>query len=716
MNTNVANGLAAHANQAVTVGAKATKQASKLAKLFATGPQTVASSLTKEASTATFQQALNKTLTAVVGEPQETLRVTPLKNRASIKTPSSEGSTSRLGGSIARTRKSVSMMRSSGGTVLGQTSARNQDGESATTASGDTAKTSRTRRSAGWTTPVRPPAQTSDGPVKTDKKNQASLKQEETESQGTSAGLQGGQPAACPDPSIAASTDAVPVQNSLKLVVTDDPVMDQDSKAKPMVKIAGAAEKIQTHSKIQTQTQTSTDNATATVPKDTKDSFDRPLQKATQLAIGTKAQEGSIALTASMDRMGTGLQPTSGKSENGSDGSSKTSELHLATSSTQTGGTHTVSGQVVSRVTHTPHTADEGSGQPKDSPAHLRLETNSQQQGDAGDRALNMTSTVSVESSKDQGQVVELKSTLQSSGGRVASQVRADGQGLHMDLHQQGSQGLQDTKQILSSSNTLAVERGADPQGHTEASREARPFGEAMDKGSINLDGLTLASSVQSVKLSSQGVPQKDPVRAAGRDGPSAVQTQIWPNAGLTVESLTDLGGPIPGQIDDSVMQQLVEDHRPSLHEQVVSSIRGALETQTHQLSVELNPPELGKVLIRFEQHEGSLTGLLEVENRATAADLKQALPEILQNLHNSGIQVKHLDVLLNDQNQRSSRDSAFADMYQGRSGQQDQGRPWPYTDQALYPTGSPASSAVSTEPGRPQASIRTDGSIDLLM
>jgi flagellar hook-length control protein FliK len=131
---------------------------------------------------------------------------------------------------------------------------------------------------------------------------------------------------------------------------------------------------------------------------------------------------------------------------------------------------------------------------------------------------------------------------------------------------------------------------------------------------------------------------------------------------------------------------------------------------------VELNPPELGKVLIRFEQQEGSLTGLLEVDNRATADDIKQSLPQIIQNLRDSGIQVKRLDVMLNDQYQQPSRDSAFADMYQGRSGQQDQGRPWPYTDQAVYPNGSPDTAAVSSEPAQSQVSISTNGSINLLM
>jgi hypothetical protein len=120
--------------------------------------------------------------------------------------------------------------------------------------------------------------------------------------------------------------------------------------------------------------------------------------------------------------------------------------------------------------------------------------------------------------------------------------------------------------------------------------------------------------------------------------------------------------------------------------------------------------------LIRFEQQEGSLIGLLEVDNRATAADIEQSLPQIIQNLQDSGVQVKRLNVMLNDQYQQPSRDSAFSDMYQGRSGQQDQGRPWPYTDQAVYPNSSPDTAAVSPESAHSEVSLGTNGSINLLM
>jgi flagellar hook-length control protein FliK len=162
-------------------------------------------------------------------------------------------------------------------------------------------------------------------------------------------------------------------------------------------------------------------------------------------------------------------------------------------------------------------------------------------------------------------------------------------------------------------------------------------------------------------------------------------------------------------------MQTLAEGDRPSVQEQVLSSIRGAVQTQTHRLSVELNPPELGKVVIRFEQQEGSLSGVLEVDNRTTRAEVEQALPQILQNLHDSGIQVRRLDVVLNDQHPQSFRDGSSAGTYQGHQGQQDPGHPWPYMEQAAYPDASLATPRGSPEHPGPQV-LTGGGSINLLV
>jgi hypothetical protein len=153
-----------------------------------------------------------------------------------------------------------------------------------------------------------------------------------------------------------------------------------------------------------------------------------------------------------------------------------------------------------------------------------------------------------------------------------------------------------------------------------------------------------------------------------------------------------------------------------SMPEQVLSSIRGAIESGSHRLTVELDPPELGKVTIRFEQHGGSLVGVLEVDRRSTAGDLEKALPQIVHNLSDSGVQVRRLEVAVNDRHPQQTGDGATYGMYQGRSGQQDQGQHTPHADPLAYSSSSPATTGDSAGHDRPQASLGSGGSIDLLM
>jgi flagellar hook-length control protein FliK len=86
---------------------------------------------------------------------------------------------------------------------------------------------------------------------------------------------------------------------------------------------------------------------------------------------------------------------------------------------------------------------------------------------------------------------------------------------------------------------------------------------------------------------------------------------------------------------------------------QILESVQSSMSRQTaeHQITVRLNPPELGKVLIRFQQQENELTGLMEVNKTQTRIEIEQALPQIIRNLADCGIHIRRLEVTLsNDQ------------------------------------------------------------------
>ena len=102
-----------------------------------------------------------------------------------------------------------------------------------------------------------------------------------------------------------------------------------------------------------------------------------------------------------------------------------------------------------------------------------------------------------------------------------------------------------------------------------------------------------------------------------------------------------------------------------SITEKMLESVQScsSQESGTQQISLRLNPPELGLVYIKFEEQENQITGLLEVSKAQTRYEVERALPNIIQNLADSGIEIKRLEVMLTNQGQQqSSRDELLQD------------------------------------------------------
>ena len=78
-----------------------------------------------------------------------------------------------------------------------------------------------------------------------------------------------------------------------------------------------------------------------------------------------------------------------------------------------------------------------------------------------------------------------------------------------------------------------------------------------------------------------------------------------------------------------------------------------------------MNPPELGKVSVKFQEQGGELTGTLEVSKAQTRTEIEQVLPEIIRSLADSGVAIKRIEVVLsqNDESeQQASRDPLLQD------------------------------------------------------
>ena len=88
------------------------------------------------------------------------------------------------------------------------------------------------------------------------------------------------------------------------------------------------------------------------------------------------------------------------------------------------------------------------------------------------------------------------------------------------------------------------------------------------------------------------------------------------------------------------------------LGRQIQESVTSSYRPGTQQIIIRLDPPDLGRVTIKFIEQRDGITGILHVDRLDTKSDIQQALPGIIQNLQNSDIQIKKLEVVLNNQQQ----------------------------------------------------------------
>jgi flagellar hook-length control protein FliK len=77
----------------------------------------------------------------------------------------------------------------------------------------------------------------------------------------------------------------------------------------------------------------------------------------------------------------------------------------------------------------------------------------------------------------------------------------------------------------------------------------------------------------------------------------------------------------------------------------MAASIEGSLRQADTHLTIHLNPPELGRVFIRFQQEQDQITILLEVSKPQTRREIDLALPQIMRSLQDAGVQVRRLEV-----------------------------------------------------------------------
>jgi flagellar hook-length control protein FliK len=123
----------------------------------------------------------------------------------------------------------------------------------------------------------------------------------------------------------------------------------------------------------------------------------------------------------------------------------------------------------------------------------------------------------------------------------------------------------------------------------------------------------------------------------SNQNNPLTYVTELSPNSAEGTKTVELPDQTSPNNISAGISKQILE----SIHSS------SSQEGRNQQITVQLNPPELGKVFIKLQEQDSQITGLLEVSKTQTRIEIEQAIPQIVRSLQDSGIQIKRLDVML---------------------------------------------------------------------
>lgn len=283
-----------------------------------------------------------------------------------------------------------------------------------------------------------------------------------------------------------------------------------------------------------------------------------------------------------------------------------------------------------------------------------------------------------------------------------------------------------------SDGRALKVEPGSvngqstNPQADAGSASQSKSKTGAQDPGTAtqNWDGDVLEAEIaapENPKVSQEPVGKEVSAAAlkeTGTEGTAAPELRVS-TVGETSASSSRVGS--QAQIQSQTTAQTSSPQTPvqSVGEQILDSVRASMANGDRQVSIRLLPPELGTVVVRFQEQGDQLTGVVEVANGDTRREVERALPQVVRSLQEAGVQVRRVEVVTADQpdNRNMGQDNLPQDVWQQHQGT-GQNREHAYASQQTrwsqhlggQNTGRPG---VSNDPSHTAAA---QGRIDLLL
>lgn len=220
---------------------------------------------------------------------------------------------------------------------------------------------------------------------------------------------------------------------------------------------------------------------------------------------------------------------------------------------------------------------------------------------------------------------------------------------------------------------------------------------------------------------------KSEPGRPEGKEGLStgvkdggAVTTEFRgvSNAVSSVESATT-AQPTPSSPQSASSAEVGTSRNPvqSVNDQILDSIRSSGAPGEREVFIRLRPPELGTVVVRFQEQGANLTGTLEVSTREAQREIERALPQMVRGLQEAGIQIRRVEVVTSEQSDKHlGEDHLQQDTWQQQQGT-GQGREHAPASQARWSQGLGEPHSVRQDaPGHDPQISAASGRIDVLL
>jgi flagellar hook-length control protein FliK len=227
------------------------------------------------------------------------------------------------------------------------------------------------------------------------------------------------------------------------------------------------------------------------------------------------------------------------------------------------------------------------------------------------------------------------------------------------------------SKEVLGKMHEQIITRAqgvteATNQQHTKdkliADRQKGSWQKSGDKQSVNGQAEKLGAEKADLSSVKSGMAKSE----SGNQTANLSHGQI---ATIGSNQVAEAGAAVIGRGAATIANSSVPDNTATLREQIYQSVKTSVQQGQSHITIKLNPPELGQVSVKFSEQGRELTGLLEATNPQTRADIRQAIPEIIRSLEESGVSVKRLDVILSDlprqSSQQSLRDNGSQDLWE---------------------------------------------------